>query len=382
MMLQDTCRRATIFGLAALMLPALSTADTICTHIPRIVEGAGVPAPTESQRVVKTRILGEFIAYGDAAVVKNRLTDAVYYYSKVFQPFSYNRWNYTAERCASQSLYREAAEKLGDVARRIAAEDLSRGHYLPGESRNEIKGQPGGALSLFLLGNDYDAFIEHSFDYAARELHERDVQNELTGLAGHRLRELKGARDLSASYRNTDLQDDTAPLLDAELAAFDKLKDFDAHLEAHLAPLYPAITDYWLNEEARRFRDLNARDSALQQAIFVDHAAGALADGVARLKRFPVEVDRLITRGNERGEALMGAQRYALARAYFDAVGNVERHARADALAEGEEQATVRALKDELQSDIQKLQKTDEEEAAFEEETQDMAAEFGFDLDE
>lgn len=382
MKLQRKCLRATVCGLAALVLPGLTAAGTICTHVPRVVEGVGIPAPTENQRVVKTRILGEYIEYGDAALARNRMTDAVYYYSRVFQPFAYKRWNYTAERCASQSLYREAADKLGDVARRLAAEDLSRGHYLPGESRNELKGQPGGALNLFLISNDYDAFIKHSFDYAARELRERDIQDKLRGLAEQRLRVLQSARDHAASYHHADLQDDTLPLLDVELAAFDQLQDFGARLAAHLAPLYPAITDYWLNEETQRYRDLNAQDSALQQSIFVNHAAGALEEGIARLKRFPAEIDRLTARGNERGEALMAQQRHALARAYFDAVGNEERHAQADALAKRDEQATVRALKDELQADIQKMQKTDEEKANFDEETEDMAAEFGFDLED
>ena len=382
MLLRGHNGSAMICGLAALMLPVLAIADTICTHIPRIVESAGLEAPTESQRVVKDRILREYIDYGDAAVGKGQLTDAVYYYSRVFRPFAHKRWNYTAERCASQSLYQEAAGQLRKVAGRLAAEDLSRGHYLPGETRNEIRDQPGGALYLFLIANDYDAFIEHSFEYAARELRERDIQDELTGLASQRLRELESSRDLSASYRHTALQDDAAPLLDAELTAFDKLKDFDARLEAHLAPLYPTVTDYWLDEEARRYRNLQSEDSLLQQSILVDHAAGALADGIARLERFPTEVTRLTSRGNERGEALMAQQRYALARAYFDAVNNDERHARADELARRKEEETVRDLEGKLQADIQRMQKTDDEKAAFEEDTDDMAAEFGFDLDE
>jgi hypothetical protein len=382
MALRGNNRRTAIFGMAALMLPAMTNADTICTHEPRFVDGAGGEVQAESQRAVKSRILGEYIEYGDAALARNRLTDAVYYYAKVFKPFAIKGRNFSAERCASQSLYEEAAEKLGGVASRLAAEELAQGHYLPGESPNKIRGHPGGALSLFLIGNDYDAFVEQSFDYAAHELRERDIQNKLTGLASQRLRELEATRGFGDGYRHTDLQDDTSPLLEAELAAFDKLKDLDTRLTAHLAPLYPAITDYWLEEEARRYRDLTARDSELQQSLLVDHAAGALADGIARLKRFPDEVGRLTSRGNKRGDALMDQQRYAMARAYFDAVGNEERHARANALTRRAEQATVRELKDKLQADIQKMQKTDEEKAAFEEDTDDMAAEFGFDLED
>ena len=78
----------------------------------------------------------------------------------------------------------------------------------------------------------------------------------------------------------------------------------------------------------------------------------------------------------------MAQQRYALARAYFDAVNNDERHARADELARRKEEETVRDLEGKLQADIQRMQKTDDEKAAFEEDTDDMAAEFGFDLDE
>lgn len=374
-------RRVASFGWAALMVPVLSSADTICTHIPRYAEAVPVEAPRESQRVVKTRVVGDFIERGDAAAEEKRLGDAAYFYAKAFRPFTYKAINYTDERCASQSLYQEAAEKLNNVARQLAAEDLARGHYLPGDSSNGFQGQPGGALSLFLLGNDYDAFIEHSLEYAASELLERDIQDDLAGLASRRLGELESTRNHAAVYQQIGLDDDTEPLLDAELAAFDKLAGFEARLQAHLAPLYPAITEHWLDQEARRFRDLMSRDSTLQQSIFVDHAAGALSEGVARLAHHPVEISRLEERGNKRGRELMVEKRYGLARAYFDAVGNTADFARADLLARREEQAAVAAMQSTVEAEIEGMQKSDADKAVFDKETEDMAAEFGFDLE-
>lgn len=374
-------RRVFSFGWAALMVPVLASADTICTHIPQNAEAAPAEAPRESQRVVKTRVVRDFIARGDAAAEETGPRAAAYFYAKVFRPFGYKGMNYTAERCASQSLYRQAAEKLNDITRQLAVEDLAQGHYLPGESSNEIEGQPGGALSLFLLGNHYDAFIEHSLEYAARELRERDIRGELVGLAERRLRELESARDHAAVYQRIGLKDDTEPLLDAELAAFDKLSGFAQRLEAHLAPLYPAITDYWLDEEARRYRDLMSQESTLQQSVFVDHAAGALSEGIARLRHHPVEIGRLKERGNTRGDELMSESRHGLARAYFDAVGNAAEFARADSLARRKEEKEVAALKRTVEAEIEGMQKSDAEKAVFDKETEDMAAEFGFDLE-
>lgn len=364
---------------AMLMLGSTAAiADTFCKAVP----GEHVrPDQRESSRSVHNQVLPTFIQQGDSAAAAGRLAEAASSYFKVFRPFMHNGINHSFERCADASVYQEAADKLRAVAGRHAEHLMAEGHYLPGDSPVEANNLQGGALHLLLISNAYDEFIDHSFDYAVRQLRERDIYRTLEGMASRRVQQIEYMRDNDFG-KVWNLDDDTTPLLAEELAGIDKFAGFEERLRARLAPLYPKITDYWLATEDARHRELVESDNAIQQTLRVDNAAGALSQGIRRLREHPREIERLKARGSARGEAFMSRQEYALARPYFDAVGNDDRQAQADELAKRDEAKMVRELKGTLQADIEKMQKTEEESAEFEDDTEDMAAEFGFDLGE
>ena len=380
---------AALCGALLLAISPVVQAETVCTFVPRPA------APNiETQQFVnlqslQQRTTREFIELGDSAAADGRLAEAAYQFARVFEPHSLGagKQSYSRERCAGQSVYREAAAKLKEVASRHATALMARGHYVPGGSPDEVEELTGGALYLFLISNDYEAFVENSLQFAASELRHRDVRSatSLLGIANRRLDVLESVGDVSGYYASMGWHDDTSPMLDEELAGIDKLKGFSARLDAKLDAMYPALTDYWLDEEFRRYRDLTAKESDVQRELFADYAIETLEIAKSRLSRprsFPAQLSRIVRRGNERGEELMARQQYALARVYFAAIDNEERHAKADELAIQQKAAALDALKKTVAQDVQRMQKSDEEQAEFEDETEDMATEFGFDIED
>jgi hypothetical protein len=358
-----------------------SLASTACTFISTAEE---MPIPMderESDRTVRTRFLTSLIERGDKQANKGRLARAAKYYLDVFKPFRNNGFSYGPDRCAEPRLYQQAADKLRAVAIPYAKKLMAEGYYETARKYDKLQ---GGALYLLLYSNSYDLFIEHSFAYAVSDLPERDVDTYLQGLIDWRLQWLKQVADTSV-WDQLRMVDDTAPLLDEEQAAFTRLADFSKHLRAHLKPLYPKITDHWLAEEARLHRDLVTEEGFLINMQLMSLAPGAISSGLNRLRKHPGEVKRLRSRGNVRGEAFMSQQKYDLARAYFKVTGNEERWTLADEQARHNEQARIQEIKSATEAYVVKMkenQKTDAEKAAFEEEADAMAEEFGFDLDD
>jgi hypothetical protein len=182
--------------------------------------------------------------------------------------------------------------------------------------------------------------------------------------------------------RNQQYDNDLTPLLDEELAAFDKLDGFEEKLTAHLKPLYPSVTDYWLAEEARFHQQLLAADGLILKMMLHGKARNRLENGLERLEDHPAELARLKSRANQRGDAFMADGRFEMAEDYFDLAGNAGGRARARYLAGQHDEERFAELAKSVESDVRQMQKSPEEKADFEKETEDMAAEFGFDLDE
>ena len=111
-------------------------------------------------------------------------------------------------------------------------------------------------------------------------------------------------------------------------------------------------------------------------------ATGALEAGIKRLAAHPQEVARLQARANTRGEALLAMDQYEPAQEYFEIAGNEKQSEIARELAESQQAVKLEALQATVKSDIEKMKKSDEEKAAFQDEADDMAAEFGFELED
>ncbi|MGB5334909.1 MAG: hypothetical protein WBN07_04770, partial [Woeseiaceae bacterium] len=111
-------------------------------------------------------------------------------------------------------------------------------------------------------------------------------------------------------------------------------------------------------------------------------ATDALERGIKRLREHPEEVARLKNRANTRGNTLMSREQYQPAEDYFEIAGNDDLAAKARRLAETQQHAWAEKVEASIKTDIEKMQKSDDEQAAFQEETDEMAKEFGFDLEE
>ena len=348
----------------------------------------------ESSRQVQARIMPDRIAEGDKLAGEGELAAAVEAYAGVFQGHWYAGFYANASRCLPMDFYQNAADKLRAVASAIAEQRRAKGHLLDEPHEYGGENQPG-ALKLYLTSNQYDLFVNHAISYAESELPQRDIDSALVSLVESRLDELERTRDIGTEAYYRQYVNDLTPLLDEELAAFDKLARFEEQLGAHLAPLYPKITDHWLAEEKRNFNEAMNTDGMIQKEMLHDQATGALEAGIRRLARHPQQVARLEARANVRGEALMKKGRentpgdglmlrghYAYARDYFEIAGNQEQYTIADRLAEERQESAAKKMEASIRTDIERMQKSDDEQSAFQDETDEMAAEFGFDLDE
>lgn len=280
-------------------------------------------------------------------------------------------------RCLSKEFYQEAADKLRAAANALAKNLTAKNNQH--DEPDDPGGSQVGALRLYLTSNQYDRFVEQAIAYAESELRQHDIDRALVGLVGNRLDALKRMR---TEGRNQQYDNDLTPLLDEELAAFDKLDGFEEKLIAHLKPLYPSVTDYWLAEEARFHQQLLAADGLILKMMLHGKARNRLENGLERLEDHPAELARLKSRANQRGDAFMADGRFEMAEDYFDLAGNAGGRARARYLAGQHDEERFAELAKSVESDVRQMQKSPEEKADFEKETEDMAAEFGFDLDE
>lgn len=373
-----------LFATAAaglLISPLPAAAETICTKLIPGPDGSIPMDERESERQVQARIKPGLIAEGDKLAGEGKLAAAVEAYTGVFGGHWYVGFYSDARRCLSMDFYQGAADKLSVVASELAEQRSAKGHLLdePHEYGGDVQ---HGALRLYLASNQYELFIDHAISYAESELQQRDIDSALVSLAKSRLDELERTREIGTEAHNRQYVNDLTPLLDEELAAFDELARFEGQLRAHLAPLYPKITDHWLAEEERSFSDAIKTDGMIPKGMMFGRATDALERGIKRLREHPEEVARLKGRSNTRGNTLMLREQYQPAEEYFEIAGNDDLAAKASRLAETQQYAWAEKMEASIKTDIEKMQKSDDEQAAFEEETDEMAKEFGFDLEE
>jgi len=372
--------------------PLSAAAETICTYVSTSGEHPVPLDERESNRQVQARVIAEGIAMGDELVDEGKLADAADVYSRLFVGFQDKGVYYGSERCLSSDEYQRIADKLRAVVSRLAPRREEKGHYLD-ESHSYGGGVDQGALGLFLDSNQYDVYIERSYEYAESELQERDIDSALAGMAERRLEHLERTMNAGSNLEAHGYQNDLTPLLHEELAAFDKLASFEENLQAHLAPLYPKITDHWLAEESKKFDDAMKTDGLMPKGLMFGSATDALENGIKRLRDHPEEQVRLRARANARGNVLMAQKQYEgnvlmtqlqyqKAEDYFEIAENDEAAAKAGQLMEAQADTAIKSIEASAREAVEKMQKTDEEKAAFDDDTDEMAAEFGFDLDE
>lgn len=187
------------------------------------VESTPETYPAKCDREEQSDRIARLIYVGDKEIALGNDAEATCSYYSIFQLDLFDDAAIGLHRLAPIELYEEAAGKLAAVAGRYAAQLIERGCYLPGESASGIVGVPRGALNLYLISNQYDAFTELALEYAVAELPKRNISRFLVSSIRARLNHLEKVRPCET-------------LLDEEQMAFTKLTDFKARLQAHLAP--------------------------------------------------------------------------------------------------------------------------------------------------
>lgn len=180
------------------------------------------PAPCD--RKVQSDLILKLIHIGDEEASRGKDAEATRSYYSIFQPDLYGDSAFGLQREAPLELYAQAAKKLRMVASRYAVQLATKGCFLAGDSTCGIAGVPSGALNLYLISNQFDAFAELALHHAAEEFGRRDIRRFLMSSVRARLSHLKSVQD-------------HATLLEEEQDAFLKLADFEARLHGHLAPL-------------------------------------------------------------------------------------------------------------------------------------------------
>jgi len=370
-----------------------SSAETICTYVSTAAEHPLPMDERESNRQVQARVVSEGVASGDRLVEEGKLAEAAdVYWNLLNRGFQDRGINYAPRRCLSSDKYQRIANKVRDVVSRLAPRRMEKGYFLD-ERQSYGDSIERGALRLFLVSNQYDLYIDYAYEYAVNELQERDIYGELAGMVNRRREDLERIRDSGTVYEAQGFQNDQTPLLDEELAAFDKLANFEEKLKAHLAPLYPKITDHLLAEEATHFDDAMKTDGLMPKGQMFGQSNDVLKRGIRRLREHPAELARLRARANARGNVLMTQKQhegnalitqmqYQQAENYFEMAENDEAAAKAEQLAEAQSDSVIKNVEASVKAVVEKMQKSDEEKATFQDEADEMAAEFGFDLED
>lgn len=190
-------------------------------------------------RGMKTDRIISLIHAGDQQAALGEDAEAICTYYTVFQPDLCIEPIFGLGRVAPIRLYGQAAKKLRLVASRHAEQLVDSGRFLAAESANGVVGVPRGALNLYLISNQYDVFAELALRYAAEELSRRDIKRFLMSSVRARLDHLHKVQAC-------------ATLLEEEQNAFAKLADFEARLQAHLAPLHAKTGKYSHTRPERR----------------------------------------------------------------------------------------------------------------------------------
>lgn len=188
-----------------------------------IVEFTSETGPAQCDREVQADRITRLVSVGDKQAAIGKDAEATWTYYSIFQPDLCDDSAIGLHRLAPIELYEKAAGQLRAVANRYAAQLIERGCYLPGDSACGIVGVPRGALNLYLISNQYDAFTALALEYAVAELPRRNISRFLMSSIRARLNHLEKIRPCNT-------------LLDEEEMALRKLADFQARLQAHLAP--------------------------------------------------------------------------------------------------------------------------------------------------
>jgi hypothetical protein len=183
-----------------------------------------ISTPTDRPRGVHTTQHDLIVCLLDAGEMEVRLgryAAATQTYYSVFQPDLRCEHEFGLRRVASMELFEEAASRLRTVAFRYAQELMERRFFLAGESPEGPVGVPRGALNLYLISNQHDAFTEHALKYAVEQRAVRNINRFLMSSVRARLLHLEKVSNC-------------APLLSVEQESINALSGFERKLHARL----------------------------------------------------------------------------------------------------------------------------------------------------
>lgn len=299
-------------------------------------------------------------------------------------PEGYRQTAYFNMRCAAADRY----EALDDaIAKRVLAvrdQYRQQGWYLGGSqllpnSKGEYPAGKPGLLNLLLIANrfdDFEAEAERFLDKAVGDAMANEYFETVNQTASIRRRELeRWQSDYASSYAAGSVG-----LLPREQAGIAAL----TNIEGRLAVLRDKHVAYWLDKESAQFKDLLAATKTPRPLLEIPMQSGIGADqlqlalGIAR----DSDRDKVLGRARARGETLSQRDRPDLAVRYFELAGDQRRAAQAQTAADALAEQRVEGMRAAAEAAMGEIVKSDEEKAAFEDETDALADELGIDLDD
>jgi hypothetical protein len=291
---------------------------------------------------------------------------------------------YFTVRCASADRYEALDEAMARRVQAVQDEYRRQGWYLGGNQllpnfKGEYADGKPGLLNLLLIANRFEAFEQEAAQFLDRAIGDA-MANEyfetINHIASVRRRELeRWQSDYASEYARGGVG-----LLPRERDGITTL----AGIEDRLAVRRDKHVTHWLDKEAEQFEKLLADAEAPRRLLAINLQSGIGADQLELALGLAREQDkaRIIDRARARGERLARQERHDLAVPYFQLAGDKQRLAAAQAAADAsaaQRTENVRAAAEAAMGDIIK---SDDEKAAFEDETDALADELGIDLDD
>lgn len=183
-----------------------------------------IPPPDDLPARSRTKqgdLIAALLSAGEQEARLRLYPDATLTYYSVFRPGLRCEQKFGLHRIAPIDLFQEAANRLRAVASLYAEELVERRCMLAGESPEGPIGVPRGALNLYLISNQHQAFTEQALRYAVEERNARNISRFLMSSVRARLLHLQNVSRC-------------APLLGEEQESIDGLAGFERKLHARL----------------------------------------------------------------------------------------------------------------------------------------------------
>ncbi len=294
-----------------------------------------------------------------------------------------NPTGYYRVRCGNAALYSELNDAIAQRVEQLKASYRANRQLLgQPQQRTQANGTVGtgaGLLNLLLIANQHEQFEQEAARFLRKAIGDSEARKYfgvVYQIAGARQDHI---RSLQEAYSSTYAKP-VANLLPVELKALTALQGLPARLD----PIRAEHVAYWLAKEEVSYNKILAQAPVKDALLGLTFELGTansqleLALGIA----LPKDQDKIRQHAIKRGDALVALDRHEEASTYYDIAGATEKLRQTQQVVAAANQQRLERMRKQSTIDIEKMKKTSEQRASFEEETDSLAEELGIDLDD